>query len=89
MLSSYAPALEIDLAAASTQQICVLGAFNSGSSVCNGDKGAPLFRSASRVVTGILSFSTCTEKIPAIFTAVGYYQAWILNQTNVTASNTY
>ncbi|KAJ6640581.1 Chymotrypsin-2 [Pseudolycoriella hygida] len=81
-LSTYEPAKNIELSTSTSQQICVYGTYNSGSSVCNGDKGGPLFRSLSRVVTGILSYGTCTEKIPAIYTSVGYYQAWILAQTN-------
>lgn len=87
ILSNYGPTKDIVLYVSSTpQQICVFGSFNSSSAICNGDIGAPLFRPFSRTVSGILSFSTCTEKIPAIFTMVGYYQAWILAQTNVTAT---
>lgn len=87
ILSNYAPAQEIVLATTTTpQQTCVFGNMNSGSSICNGDKGAPLFRPLSGVLTGVLSFATCAEKVPAVFTLVGYYQAWILAQTNVTSS---
>lgn len=89
ILSNYAPAENLVVFTSTSQQKCIFGTFNSGSSICNGDVGGPLFRPASRVVTGILSFATCTEKIPAVFTEVGYYQAWILAQTDVAGSTTY
>lgn len=88
-LSNYGPAQELSLSTTTTQQTCVVGTYNGGSSVCNGDRGAPLFRpTANKVVFGILSFATCAEKIPAVFTVVGYYQSWILEQTGVLGSTT-
>lgn len=85
-LSNYEPANEFAFSTSTAQQICAFGTFNTGSSICNSDKGGPLFRPSSRVITGIMSFSTCVEKIPAVFTAVGYYEAWIEAATNVTGS---